>query len=81
MELEKAKAIAEELKSLLEPACEKMVIAGSIRRQKPEVGDIELLCIPRYVTGVDQLDMEVRRLFETAEKVPSPFEKVGTQRD
>ena len=63
MELEKAKAIAEELKSLLEPACEKMVIAGSIRRQKPEVGDIELLCIPRYVTGVDQLDRGVRRLF------------------
>jgi len=63
MELEKAKAIAEELKSLLEPACERIIIAGSIRRQKPFVNDIELLCIPRYVVGVDQLDREIGALF------------------
>lgn len=62
MELEKAKAIAETLKSLLEPACEKITIAGSIRRQKPEVGDIELLCIPKYVAGLDQLDREIGAL-------------------
>ena len=48
MELEKAKAIAEELKTRLEVGCERIEIAGSIRRQKPEVGDIELLVIPRY---------------------------------
>lgn len=63
MELEKAEAIAENLKALLEPACERIVIAGSIRRQKPEVGDIELLCIPKYVAGVDQLDREIGALF------------------
>lgn len=62
MELAKAKAIAEELKALLEPACEKMAVAGSIRRQKPEVGDIELLCIPKYADGVDQLDREIGEL-------------------
>lgn len=62
MQLEKAKAIAEELKTLLEPACERIETAGSIRRQKPEVRDIELLCIPRYIGGVDQLDWEVRTL-------------------
>lgn len=57
MELEMAKAIAEELKALLEPACEKIVVAGSIRRRKYEVGDIELLAIPKYNAGViDQLD-------------------------
>ncbi|GAI60598.1 unnamed protein product [marine sediment metagenome] len=63
MELEKAKVIAEDLKSLLAPVCEKIEIAGSIRRQKPEVGDIELLCIPKYVAGVDQLDREIGALF------------------
>ena len=47
MELQKAKLIAEELKSLLESTCQRIVIAGSIRRQKPDVGDIELLVIPR----------------------------------
>jgi len=63
MELEKARAIAEELKGILEPACERIpVVAGSIRRQKPEVGDIELLCIPKFVGIVDQLDREIGTL-------------------
>jgi DNA polymerase/3'-5' exonuclease PolX len=47
MKLEKAKTIAEELKGLLSPACNRIEIAGSIRRQKPDVGDVELLVIPR----------------------------------
>lgn len=68
MQLEKAKAIAEQLKRLLDPACERITIAGSIRRQKPEVGDIELLCIPKYVEGidilVDKLDSEIGALME-----------------
>ena len=59
MELTEAREIAEELKSLLESACEKIVIAGSIRRQKPFVGDVELLCVPTYDNGVDQLDREI----------------------
>lgn len=63
MELERAKAIAEELKRLLYPTCARIEIAGSIRRQKPEVGDIELLCIPKYVAVVDQLDRELGALF------------------
>lgn len=61
--LERAEKVAEELKRLLEPACERITIAGSIRRRKPEVGDIELLVIPRYVAGVDQLDREIGLLF------------------
>ncbi len=59
MELEKAKAIAEELKELLTPTCEQIEIAGSIRRRKPDVGDIELLCIPRFEEGIDLLDREL----------------------
>ena len=47
MELEKAKAIAERLKALLEPVCERVEVAGSIRRQKPQVGNIEFLVIPK----------------------------------
>jgi len=62
MELEKAKAIAEKLKGLLAPACHRIEIAGSIRRRKPEVKDIELLAIPRVVDGVDQLDREIGSL-------------------
>lgn len=62
VELERAKAIAERLKDLLELACERIEIGGSIRRRKPDVGDIELVCIPKYVAGVDQLDRQIRAL-------------------
>ncbi len=63
MELNKAKAIAGYIKTLLEPSCYRIEIAGSIRRQKPDVGDIELLCIPKYIGGIDQLDREIGSLF------------------
>ena len=62
MELEKAKAIAEKIKAVLESSCEKVEVAGSIRRQKPEVGDIELLCIPKYIAGVDMLDAKIQTM-------------------
>jgi DNA polymerase/3'-5' exonuclease PolX len=35
--------------SLLKDNCERIEIAGSIRRQKEEVGDIELVAIPKFV--------------------------------
>ena len=63
MHLEEAKAIAQELKRLLDPTCERIQIAGSIRRQKPVVNDIELLAIPKMIDGVDQLDRELGALF------------------
>lgn len=46
--LELARTRAEELVRILEPACQTITIAGSIRRQKPDVGDIEILAIPRF---------------------------------
>ena len=42
-----ARLAAEAIVQLLEPACERSVIAGSIRRQAALVGDIEILCQPR----------------------------------
>lgn len=63
--------VANELLAMLEPACEKIMVAGSLRRKKDDVGDIELLCIPRAANsadilfGDDQLDIKVRRLMRT----------------
>jgi len=51
MELENARAIAEELTKQLEDACRRIEIVGDIRRQKCEVDKIELLCIPSPVKG------------------------------
>ena len=53
MKLEHAKAIAAELVKQLAPLCERIQIAGSIRREKPEVKDIEIVAIPKpYDVGL-----------------------------
>jgi len=40
--------IADEVIETIAPFCEKVEIAGSIRRQKPTVSDIEIIYIPKY---------------------------------
>lgn len=53
MRYEEAILIAEKVKALLSPHCERIEIAGSIRRKKPEVKDIEIVAIPKpYETGL-----------------------------
>jgi DNA polymerase/3'-5' exonuclease PolX len=49
MDLHQATEIAERLRTALAPHCEqgRCEIAGSIRRRRPKVGDIEIVCIPR----------------------------------
>jgi DNA polymerase/3'-5' exonuclease PolX len=44
-----AEPLAAQLAELLEPACVCVEVAGSVRRQRPEVKDIEIVCIPRMV--------------------------------
>jgi DNA polymerase/3'-5' exonuclease PolX len=44
--LQEAKEQADRLAAMLRPYCDRVEIAGSIRRQKPEVGDIEIVCVP-----------------------------------
>ena len=43
------------LRQQLAPYCERIEIAGSIRRRKPECGDIELVAIPKIEPVVDLL--------------------------
>lgn len=45
--LERARRVAEAIAAELAPACERIEIAGSIRRRVAYVKDIELVCIPR----------------------------------
>jgi DNA polymerase/3'-5' exonuclease PolX len=53
MKLEQALEIAEKVKALLAPHCERIEIAGSIRRKKPDVKDIEIVAIPKpFDTGL-----------------------------
>lgn len=56
----------------LTPACERLVVAGSLRRMKEEVGDVEILYIPKFVEEpdglfdtkrVNQVDVVLQSLF------------------
>ena len=53
MNLSQALDIATRTRDLLAPHCDRIEIAGSIRRRKPDVGDIEIVAIPKpYDTGL-----------------------------
>jgi len=53
MQLDQATTIAEQIKAQLAPHCDRIEIAGSIRRRKPDVGDIEIVAIPKpYGVGL-----------------------------
>lgn len=70
----------------LQSECEKIEVAGSIRRRKAEVGDIELVCIPKMYEApkdlfgnetappADKL-REAIRLANKAESMPSHLEE------
>jgi DNA polymerase/3'-5' exonuclease PolX len=48
-----AKKIAEDILEQLKPHCERIEIAGSIRRNKSDIGDVDLVMIPKnYETGL-----------------------------
>ena len=50
-----AKEIADNIVLLLKPHCYRIEIAGSIRREKDIVNDVEIVCIPKpYQTGLFQ---------------------------
>jgi DNA polymerase (family 10) len=66
-----AMAVAEALADELRTACERIEIAGSLRRKKPGVGDIELLCVPKVepdmfgcAVGADLLDLRLQALIK-----------------
>ena len=59
MELERAQKIASEVVKRLSPYCQKIEIAGSIRRKKPTVNDIDLVLIP---SDLWNLNAEVKKL-------------------
>lgn len=51
-ELKTVRPVAEKLVAALAPYCEQIAVAGSIRRGKAEVGDIEIVAIPKTeITG------------------------------
>ena len=71
-DLESARALADDLVRLLAPHCERIAIVGSVRRGRPWVKDIELLCVSKVTSSRDlfgglatngyQLDLKLDKL-------------------
>jgi len=61
MELEKAKEIAVKVVELLHPHCGRLTVAGSIRRRRPEVNDIDIVLIPSDRARLDYVLMSLSK--------------------
>lgn len=83
-----ARLVADEVLAVLSPACERIEVAGSIRRGVPTCGDIEVVCIPSYGEPVRDLfgnvaadgDDLLHRLCEellTSNRLQLRFNKLG----
>ena len=80
-----AEVTGKSLMQMLADTCERIEMAGSVRRQVFEVGDIELLCIPKAgavdlfgepVGSESLLDLRCRYLIDQGVLAPRP-NKVG----
>ena len=76
MKHEQALMIAQYVRELLTPHCEKCEIAGSVRRKKAEVKDIEIVCIPnKEDVGLFGTDTETCFEFVSSVKSLGKIEK------
>jgi DNA polymerase/3'-5' exonuclease PolX len=71
LSLDDAKIQAEQLIEWLQPACRRIQIAGSIRRQVPQVGDIEIVAIPHYDEYRDMFGAPAGRISHLDQKLLS----------
>jgi DNA polymerase/3'-5' exonuclease PolX len=79
MEYSQAKAIADEAVLLLKEHCIRIEIAGSIRRKKSDVKDIEIVAIPKpYDTGL--FESGIATIVNKWEKVKGELPCKYTQR-
>lgn len=51
MPLLEAGALAASAATMLSPYCERVVVAGSIRRKQADVDDVEIVCVPKVSTA------------------------------
>lgn len=79
MKLDPALNIARGVYAVLKPHCERLDIAGSIRRKRPEVKDIEMLVVPKVETYTEaSVDLFEPEGVERTRRLPSFAETVRT---
>ena len=72
-----ALVVASELVAAMQPGCSRIVIAGSIRRERPTVGDVEILYVPSITEDPDREDMFRTRKFNLADEIIEQLEGSG----
>lgn len=74
MKIAEAEKIAQKYLELFKPHCERIEIAGSIRRGKAEVNDIEIVCIPKTHKVVynmfDEIDERDNEFVKLVHRIP-----------
>ena len=74
---DEAKSVAAEIMRWLDPVCERLVVAGSLRREKPVVGDVELLYLPKIENRNDPSDMFASKDVNLADEAIATMESAG----
>lgn len=62
LSLNEAQAIAEQIKNAVAPHCAQIEIAGSIRRQKPIVHDIDFVAVTKTDLEWQKISIELKRM-------------------
>ena len=75
MKLNDAQRIASELVELLRPACERIEVAGGVRRRKVEPHDIEIVAHPRFVQR--QVDMFTEEVVPETDAIIEAAKQAG----
>lgn len=69
MDLPYAQTCAARLITWLAPYCERIELAGSIRRGRPQCGDVDLVAIPKWDVSGDLLGAETDRRNRCADEI------------
>lgn len=69
--------VSAELCAALKPVCDRLIVAGSLRRLKPTVGDVEILYIGKTKVRQDPGDMFSNITVNLADETISALEKAG----
>jgi len=70
-------SVARELCAALRPACERLIVAGSLRRRRPTIGDVEVLYIPKLEWCRDPGDFFASGQVNRADQVLDDLERRG----
>ena len=76
MELERAQLISREIAGILAPACRRIELAGSVRRGKPDVHDVEFVFEPKL--GLRAVDLFESETYPLTDDVLATLQEAGT---